>query len=808
MDAVATTSLTDDRFTALLRQEPVSLDAALDMIDAANKEGSLVKKATAWTLKLAQHFADAGNFDPLYLVVKKYREAIRNPLGPAGIGGLLSKGCKNRMTKAMLAAAGFGGPQERNLAACFTRFENLRGLREGAAVIDRAWGFGIVKRIDDFYGRVTIDFNGRPNHALTFATASETLAPAPKEHFWTRWHDAPEAVLEMRDQAPGDLVCSVLQSFGPMPVQRLEEILEKAKVVAKSEPAEGKNGTWRRFWDAARRDLRNNGHVFIPVRRTDNLQYQAEAEEYGETYFARLAKNRDPEAILAAVAELRANGKFAKPAESAGTPDAAAAAPVESAPKAAPITPEQTAVLQNRLSFAIRSAAKIRMPLYARCAVTIDSLGYPEPALQEMLDNLWAENAYIHAAGKLSVRDTDGMVALLLKGGDEAEARMLEALNYREANHDPDRPAMCCTLVNAVLDALKDKPSTPGVLAAVATFLETLNADVPAAPEGADALDRCAGLLGVKREDLPGGTPAAAIVCYALLKLANAPFAVVAWYFRNRRSLKNWKPQVPLIRLMDHAVALIEMSATGESLHAQNHLKQALDSAGEWKDIMESLPAQERRLLFERIQASAAMESSSQRKLVGHMLECDESLKAFKRSPAQREKVQLRLTSLHSMADRQMRYKRLVEVEMPLNRKAIQEAREKGDLSENAEYQYAKDRERELLQQQASLYQEIKRIKATDFADMPTDKVGPGVAVTIALPDATELTYSILGEWDYDEKLNIISNITRLAKALENAKVGDTVNIPRLDGEVAATVKEIAPLGEAVRAWIHALPTE
>ena len=802
MDAVATTSLTDDQFTALLKQDPVALDAALDMIDAASKDAMLAKKATAWAIKLVQHFADTGNFDSLYLVVKNYHEAIRNPLGPTGIGNLLLKTCKNRMVKAMLTAAGFGGAQERNLPACFRRFENLRDLRDGAAVIDKAWGFGIVKRVDDFYGRVTIDFNGRPNHALTFATACETLMPAPKEHFWTRWHETPEAILAMRDKNPGDLVCAVLQSFGPMPVQRLEDILEKAKVLSKTGSAEG-NGVWKKFWEAARRDLKNNKHVFIPTRRTDNLQYQVKAEDYGEDYFARLAKNRDPEGILAAVAELRENGKFAKPASAAD--DGAAEAP---APKAAPLTPEQTAVLQNRLSFAIRGAAKIRMPLYARCAVTIDSLGYPEPPLQEMLDSLWADNAYIHAGYKLSVRDTDAMIALLLKGGDEAAARMLEAVNYREANHDPEHPAMCCTMVNAVLDALKDTPSTPEVLSAVATYLETLNEDAPAAAEGADALDRCAALLGVKREELPEGIPAAAITCYALLKLANAPFAVVAWYFRNRKSLGNWKLQVPVIRLMDHGIALIEMSATGESLHAQNYLKQLLDSDAEWKDIMGRLSDQERRLLFERIQASAAMESSFQRKLIGHMLECDDSLKAFKRSPAQREKVQTRFTSLHSMADRQMRYKRLVEVEMPLNRKAIQEAREKGDLSENAEYQYAKDRERELLQQQAALYQEIKRIKETDFADMPTDKVGPGVAVTIALPDSTEETYSILGEWDYDEKLNIISNITRLAKALENARVGDTVTIPRLDGEVPATIKEIAPLSEAVRNWIHTIPAE
>jgi transcription elongation GreA/GreB family factor len=65
-------------------------------------------------------------------------------------------------------------------------------------------------------------------------------------------------------------------------------------------------------------------------------------------------------------------------------------------------------------------------------------------------------------------------------------------------------------------------------------------------------------------------------------------------------------------------------------------------------------------------------------------------------------------------------------------------------------------------------------------------------------------SYTILGEWDRDEKLNIISNKTRMAECLLGKKLGDSVLIPIPGGEQKIAITEIMPLSTDITAWIAA----
>ena len=58
----------------------------------------------------------------------------------------------------------------------------------------------------------------------------------------------------------------------------------------------------------------------------------------------------------------------------------------------------------------------------------------------------------------------------------------------------------------------------------------------------------------------------------------------------------------------------------------------------------------------------------------------------------------------------------------PVISAAIAEAREKGDLSENAEYQYAKDEQRQLMQKQTLMQADLEAVKPSDFSDATTDE--------------------------------------------------------------------------------------
>jgi transcription elongation GreA/GreB family factor len=78
----------------------------------------------------------------------------------------------------------------------------------------------------------------------------------------------------------------------------------------------------------------------------------------------------------------------------------------------------------------------------------------------------------------------------------------------------------------------------------------------------------------------------------------------------------------------------------------------------------------------------------------------------------------------------------------------------------------------------------------------------PGVTVVIESA-AGEKTYTILGEWDNDLELGIISSKTRVAANLMGKKPGESFELPVGDGSVeTALVKEIRALSDDVRRWM------
>ena len=78
--------------------------------------------------------------------------------------------------------------------------------------------------------------------------------------------------------------------------------------------------------------------------------------------------------------------------------------------------------------------------------------------------------------------------------------------------------------------------------------------------------------------------------------------------------------------------------------------------------------------------------------------------------------------------------------------------------------------------------------------------VNSGTGVHLEMEEGEKKQYYILGAWDQDDALAIISSETALAKALMGAKAGDQVTIP----EGKATLVEILPLSTEVATWANA----
>ena len=126
--------------------------------------------------------------------------------------------------------------------------------------------------------------------------------------------------------------------------------------------------------------------------------------------------------------------------------------------------------------------------------------------------------------------------------------------------------------------------------------------------------------------------------------------------------------------------------------------------------------------------------------------------------------------------------KKIREIDKPANVKAIEEARAHGDLSENAEYTYAKE-------QQGFIYGREKEVEALiatadiiDPATLSGDRVVFGATVQLLDVDTDEeITYTIVGENESDSKNGRVSITSPIARALIGKRIGDeaVLNAPK-----------------------------
>ncbi len=122
--------------------------------------------------------------------------------------------------------------------------------------------------------------------------------------------------------------------------------------------------------------------------------------------------------------------------------------------------------------------------------------------------------------------------------------------------------------------------------------------------------------------------------------------------------------------------------------------------------------------------------------------------------------------------------KKLKFEERPAIVNAIAEARALGDLSENAEYHYAKDKQGFIEGRIRELESKISRAEVIDITKLSGTSVKFGCTVTI-YDDATgeEVTYKIVGVDEANIKKNLLSVSAPLARALIGREVGDEVRL-------------------------------
>jgi transcription elongation factor GreA len=134
----------------------------------------------------------------------------------------------------------------------------------------------------------------------------------------------------------------------------------------------------------------------------------------------------------------------------------------------------------------------------------------------------------------------------------------------------------------------------------------------------------------------------------------------------------------------------------------------------------------------------------------------------------------------------------LRDIERPLASQAIAEARDKGDLSENAEYDAAKEAQGLLELKIAKLEETVSNARLIDESQLDTSKVL--VLSTVKLKNqqnGMEMTYTLVAESEADLKTGKISVTSPIGKGLLGKKVGESAEINVPNGTLKFDILEI-----------------
>ena len=139
-------------------------------------------------------------------------------------------------------------------------------LVESGYCSHKSWGFGQIKSVDPVFAKFTIDFPGKPGHTMALSFAAESLKPIPKNHILARKATDPAGLAQLAAKDHLGLVKLVLESNGGKATQaQIEQALVPDVI----------KDDWKKWWEAAKRELKKSGHFQVPSKKTEPIIYQA-----------------------------------------------------------------------------------------------------------------------------------------------------------------------------------------------------------------------------------------------------------------------------------------------------------------------------------------------------------------------------------------------------------------------------------------------------------------------------------------------------------------------------------------------------
>ncbi len=150
-------------------------------------------------------------------------------------------------------------------------------LTENGYCFHRSWGFGKIANVDTVFSRFVIDFQAKPGHAMDLAFAAESLKPISSDHIYARKVSDIESLRQMAALHHLDLIKLVLQSFGGHATADQIQVALVPDII---------RDDWKKWWEAAKRELKKDGHFQVPLKKSEPIVYQTKEVSLQERLLA------------------------------------------------------------------------------------------------------------------------------------------------------------------------------------------------------------------------------------------------------------------------------------------------------------------------------------------------------------------------------------------------------------------------------------------------------------------------------------------------------------------------------------------
>lgn len=705
-------ALTEEQLLAQLETETVPCADLLEQLDALVADGKEVR-AIEWAELMKDTLCDRKLFDEAVLTYEWL--ALNQGTSPAiAQKELLHILASSRKEQKFIEPA---FEKASSTQEAFSRLKHLRAMNKGMLCFNKTWGFGIISRVDPFYQKVEVEFEKKGDHELAFSYAAEALEVLADDHLLAIRHNTPDEFIRLMTENQAEIIRMTLRSYGPLSLNQIQDRFMPDLLATEAE--------WKKFWDTARKDLKNDPLIEIPAKRTEPLRIRRKAKAYDQAWFEKFKGERDVPAVFQKLEEIQAQ-KFQA------------------------LEPYMQEAIANRLAFAVKGGSLNRPDWIAQALVYSEQTGVNPEGVD-------------CAAELAKLAERDDLPALL----EGLPARFMQAF------------------INRLFDG--SGTAKPFLLRRLNEFGTTALNEIIQALVRNGAEDE----LTEQVRD-------------TVRRRACSP-AMLLWILRNEERASGWQ-LTDKADLAFQTVELIEQEHSGASLRAQNQLREQIENTDALKSILAAMSDSQKRDFMRRISDSPAWSKLDRQSLQAKVIKICPDLHeiVLKKTAAPVKDKAPRITSKRSYQAKKDQFEHILKKEIPENSKEIELARSYGDLRENAEFKFAKEKQRLLGLQAEELQKALDEVKPTDFTGFPSDVAGVATGVELVYADGSRENYYILGEWDQDESLHIISCQAGMAKALNGAKAGDKVSVPTSSGvAVEVEVAAVTALPEHIRAWIN-----